>query len=123
MQTVLLTLVGPTRRIDLKLPAEVPVEELLPKILELCGLPHLPETEYAQWRLVIPGKSTVLPSTHSLQACGVVDGATLMLQNYTLYIAKQQQAQSTSFRPQGLQPSANTGGIGVKWHLPKGSRE
>lgn len=117
MQTVLLTLIGPTRRIDLKLPAEVPIGELLPKILELCDLPL---AEQAQWRLVISGNHSVLPPTHSLLACGVVDGAILTLQNYAAFAATQRQAQASSFRPQGLQPSADTGGIGVKWNMPKG---
>jgi hypothetical protein len=119
MQTVLLTLVGPTRRIDLKLPAEVPVGELLPKILELCVPPHLPQAAPAQWCLVMPGRGMALPPTHSLLACGVVDGAILLLQNYTVFVAKQQQAQRSSFRPQVLQPDAATGGIGVKWNMPK----
>ncbi|MEO7022234.1 MAG: EsaB/YukD family protein [Ktedonobacteraceae bacterium] len=118
MQTILLTLVGPTRRIDLKLPAEVPVGELLPKMVELCVSPRLPQFAQAQWCLVIPGKGMALPPTYSLLACGVVDGAILLLQDHAAFVAKQQQAERSSFRPQVLQPGASTGGIGVKWNIP-----
>lgn len=117
MQTVLLTLVGPTSRIDLKLPAEVPIAELLPKLLELCGLPPSPENAQSQWHLMISTKNVALPPTHSLLACGVVDGAILLLQNIASFAAQRQQAQP--FRPQALPPGTDTGGIGVKWNLPE----
>lgn len=118
MQTVLVTLIGPTRHIDLKLPAEVPTKELLPKLLELCGPPQQSLVEPSQWSLVIPGKNVALPHTHSLQACGVVDGAILFLHNPASLAVQQQQAQGPLFRPRALAPSADTGGIGVKWNMP-----
>lgn len=118
MQTVLLTLVGPARSIDLRLPAEVPVQELFPKLLELCAPPHVIRDGEAQWCLLIPSKGVALPPTHSLRACGVVDGAILLLQDRAAFARQQQQAQNALFRPQALAPSANTGGIGVKWNLP-----
>lgn len=118
MQTVLITLIGPTRRIDLKLPAEVPTQELLPKLLELCGPLQQSQVEPSQWSLVIPGKNMALPHTHSLLACGVVDGAILFLYSQTAFAVQQQQAQGPSFRPRALAPSADTGGIGVKWNMP-----
>lgn len=123
MQTVLLTLIGPTRRVDLKLPAEVPIGAMLPKLLELCGpgdagSPHASNNGLSQWRLISPTKQAALPPTYSLLACGVVDGAVLLLQNAASFVVQQQQAQDPAFRPQALPPSANTGGIGVKWNLP-----
>lgn len=118
MQTVLLTLIGPARRVDLKLPAEVPTRTLLAKLLEICG-PQQDQIDPAQWRLVIPGKRLVLPSDRSLLDCGVVDGASLLLQDYATFATEQQrQAQAGTFRPQALPPSASTGGIGVKWNIP-----
>lgn len=119
MQTLLLTLIGPARRIDLKLPAEVPIGELLPKMLELCGPPQGLQMTPAQWRLVLPAKNAALPATHSLLACGVIDGMTLVLQSYTAFTEQQQQLQRSIFRPQALPPGANTGGIGVKWNTPE----
>ena len=124
MQTVLLTIVGPTRRVDLKLPAEISLEELLPKLLELCGPPHAPEQISSQWRLVISTQHVALPLTRSLLACGIVDGAILLLQDYASFVAQaaqqaQTQAPALPFQPQVLPPSANTGGIGVRWNLPE----
>lgn len=126
MQTVLLTIVGPTRRIDLKLPAEISIGELLPKLLELCGPPHAPEQISSQWRLVIPAQHVALPLTRSLLACGIVDGAILLFQDYASFVAQtaqqaqaQAQAPALPFHPQVLPPSANTGGIGVRWNLPE----
>lgn len=121
MQTVFITLVGPVRRVDLKLPAELPIVELLPKVMELFG-PRLvhPQAMFSSWYLALPGNGGPLPSTRSLLDAGIVDGAVLFLQNGAVPAARQQQAAASAFRPQAIQPSANTGGIGVKWNLPNG---
>jgi hypothetical protein len=122
MQTVLLTLIGPTRQIDLRLPAEIPIGDLLPILLELCG-PDDPEhasvNTQPSWGLVFPANSAVLPPARSLRACGVVDGAILLLQDAAAFAAQQRQADDPSFRPQALLPSAETGGIGVRWNVPE----
>lgn len=121
MQIVLLTLVGPARQVDLKLPAEVPTGTLLPKLLEICGGPQQAQADLSQWRLVIPGKKTVLSPDRSLLDCGVIDGAVLLLQDYASFASEQQRlAQAGTFRPQAISPSASTGGIGVKWNIPNG---
>src|SRR4051794_17422393 len=80
MQTVLLTIVSPARRIDLRLPSEVPLADLFPKIFALCG-PRQARVDLAQWRLVVPNKNIALPPARSLRDCGVVDGAILFLQD------------------------------------------
>lgn len=116
MQTVLLTLIGASRRIDLQLPAEVPINDLLLKLLEICE-PRQAHFDLSRWRLVIPGQGVALPPARSLSECGVVDGARLLLLEYTAFAA-QQQAQAPVFRPRELAPGANTGGIGVRWNLP-----
>jgi hypothetical protein len=119
MQTVLITLIGPERQIDLKLPAEVAVGDLLPKLLELCG-PRLADhqAELSQWRLVLPSKGLTLPHNRSLRDCVVVDGTILYLQDSNSFVARQPQTTVQTFRPRMLQPSASTGGIGVKWNIP-----
>lgn len=120
MQTVFITLAGPTRQIDLKVPAEVPIGDLLPRVLELCGS-HLipPHMLSAQWHLVLPDRGVTLSPARSLQDNGIVDGSVLLLQDSaTVAAARQQQAMSQPFRPQFIQPGANTGGIGVKWNIP-----
>jgi len=110
---------GPARRIDLKLPAEIPVRDLFPKLLELCG-PQLAQSQevLSQWLLVLPSREIALPPNRSLRECGIVDGDMLALRNNVSFVAKQQQASTQVFRPQAIQPSADTGGIGVRWNIP-----
>jgi WXG100 protein secretion system (Wss), protein YukD len=119
MQTVLITLAGPVRRIDLKLPAEVAVGDLLPKLLELCG-PQLaePQAGLSQWRLVLPSRGLTLPHNRSLRDCVVVDGTVLYLQDSTSSAVQQPQTTTQTFRPKIIRPNASTGGIGVKWNIP-----
>ena len=119
MQTVVITLVGPQRRFDLKLPAEIAVGDLLPKLLELCGPPLAePQTDLSQWRLVLPSRGLTLPHNRSLHDCVVVDGTILYLLDSTSSVAQQQQTTTQTFRPQTIQPGTRTGGIGVKWNIP-----
>jgi hypothetical protein len=121
MQTVLLTLIGPTRQIDLRLPAEVPIGNLLPILLDLCGpgvSPPVSLDTSPAWCLVLPNNA-ILPPTHSLRACGVVDGAILLLQNPAARYVQQRRAHGPSFQPQALLPSTETGGIGVRWNAPE----
>lgn len=117
MQTVFITIISPTQRLDLKLPSEVPSADLLPKLLELCG-PRQVRIDPTLWRLVIPNRNMALPPTRSLRECGIVDGAILYLQDSAAFLARQQEAAATSFRPRILKPDASTGGIGVKWNIP-----
>lgn len=119
MQTVLITLVGPERRIDLKLPAEVAVGDLFPKLLELCG-PRFayPQEALSRCCLVLPTRGLALPPDRSLHDCGVVDGTILWLQDSTSIVARPQPTVTPTFRPHIIQPNASTGGIGVKWNIP-----
>jgi WXG100 protein secretion system (Wss), protein YukD len=120
METVLITLVGPARRVDLKLPAEVPIGDIFPKLLELSGAQGVqPQATFARWGLILPVKGQVLPPNRSLRECGVVDGNVLALQDGVSFMA-QQQAAAQPFQPKIIQPSAHTGGIGVKWNIPNG---
>jgi uncharacterized ubiquitin-like protein YukD len=122
MLTILLTLIGPTRQIDLRLPAEVPIGELLPILLDLCGpgvSPHAFVDTSPAWCLALPANNAILPPTHSLHACGIVDGAILLLQNPAARYVQQRPAYSQSSRPRALLPSTETGGIGVRWNAPE----
>jgi uncharacterized ubiquitin-like protein YukD len=115
MQTVFVTLVSPVRRVDLKLPAEVPVGALLPRLLDL-GEIH--QAQAQQWRLVVLARRLAVPPNRTLRDFGVVDGQILSLLDQASFQAFQQQAPVQPFRPQVIAPDASTGGIGVKWNLP-----
>lgn len=118
MQTILLTIKGPERSIDLKLPAEVPVSELMPKILELCGPgqdndPH----SQARWRLFLASTGMSLDAAKSLNEAGVIDGSLLLLSRRETAMRSHQQS-ARPFNPRVIQPGEDSGGIGVKWHIP-----
>ncbi len=117
MQTVLLTIVSAHRTIDLKLPAEVPIGDLMPRIRELCGI-SLPDTEPAKrlsWHLLLPSSGKMLDAGRSLSEAGIIDGAILLLQNNS---SVEQQRAAPVFRPKTIIPSEESGGIGVRWYIP-----
>jgi len=118
MQTVLLTIVGPERAIDLRLPTEVPVSELEPRILELCGLrPERDQRPGGRWRLFLASSGVSLHAAQSLDEAGVVDGSILLLSDRDRATQPQQQ-RSRPFNPRTIQRGENSSGIGVKWHIP-----
>ncbi|WP_431781548.1 EsaB/YukD family protein [Streptomyces chumphonensis] len=70
------TLVGERRRVDMVLPAEEPIGELLPDVLRLLG--DKAADRPALRRLVTPG-GAVLAQDDTLASAGVADGAVLRL--------------------------------------------
>lgn len=123
MQTVLLTLLGPERRIDLKLPAEIPIADLLPKLLELCAprASHALPRDLSRWQMQDVTSGAILDMTQSLAELALADGAILSLRQGTRtgHGLSAQQSVSRPFRPRAIRPSSRTGGIGVRWHLPE----
>ncbi len=78
MRTVLVTVDYLNESLDLGLPAEVPISEFLPILLEMCGLTRQEAAPLSeQWELAYG--SAALSITRSLQSYGVVDGMRLML--------------------------------------------
>jgi hypothetical protein len=67
---------------DLQLPAEVPVAELIPLLLEALHLvtPPVAPAEVARWGLGRPNALVPLRATDTLQSAGVLDGEELVLQ-------------------------------------------
>lgn len=118
MQTVLLTIKGSDCSIDLKLPAEVPVRELMPKILELCDPgPARDQRRRARWHLFHASTGMPLSAAQSLNEAGIIDGTILLLDDSDTTRWSQQQ-RARPFNPRAIQPGEQSGGIGVKWHVP-----
>jgi MinD-like ATPase involved in chromosome partitioning or flagellar assembly len=78
LHTVLVTVVGPEESIDLELPGDVPVGDLIPAFVELFALESHSNDPYV-WALG-PSEGPPFPKEHSLLQCGVVDGAQIFLQ-------------------------------------------
>lgn len=74
-----LTVLAPRRRVDVALPADVPVAELVPMVLELVGEPEAGRAARPQpWRLTgVAGGS--LPAGATLAELGMLDGEQLRL--------------------------------------------
>ena len=77
--TCAVTIAGPDQRVDLVVPAQTPIGELMPTFVEL-GVDAPPTDEEPQpvWGVAPPGRDP-LPLDRSLAACGIADGAVLTL--------------------------------------------
>ena len=81
MHTLLVTLIGPQRSVDLRLPSEVPISEFMPTLLKICG-PQLLDTQQANltlWGLVCQECNVPLDLKQSLLEAGIGNGARLIL--------------------------------------------
>src|SRR5579884_3311361 len=76
--TVLVTVQGPGQRVELQLPVDRPVMELVPLLVEVCGGGH--QSERSRWELGPMGGLAFDPAK-SLAEVGVVDGALLHLRD------------------------------------------
>ncbi|WP_214408325.1 EsaB/YukD family protein, partial [Pseudonocardia lacus] len=72
-----LTVLAPRTTVDVALPADIPVAELVPMLLELVGEP-LPGRPPRPWRLRGPAGGP-LPPAATLARLGVLDGEVLRL--------------------------------------------
>jgi len=72
-----LTVLAPRRRVDVALPADVPVSELVPMVLELVGEPDS-QWRPEPWRLSGVGGGP-LPGAATLDQLGVLDGELLRI--------------------------------------------
>ena len=59
MHTLLVTLLGPGQRVDLQLPADIPVGKLLPELLAQCNPQALDgrSTDHAPWTLALADRA------------------------------------------------------------------
>ena len=72
------TVLTPDGRADVCLPADVPVAELVPMLMELLGTPAAPDDRPVPWRLTGAGGGA-LPPDATLDELGVLDGELLRL--------------------------------------------
>lgn len=122
MRTVLVTLDTPRQRADLELPAEAPVGDLLPLLLEAFAL-AAPATVTPSstnvanvWMLRAPNSAPLHPA-RSLSDGGIVDGMRLVLQDVASFqMERQREAAATPPPPQQLPAGPSTGGIGIRWN-------
>lgn len=115
--TLLVTLRGPCKTLDVELPGDIALGELLPLLLEICGgQKNGPRAlSQAPAHLYVAGGYTPLPLERTLIESGISSGTELVLQT-----SGSSPVQAGSHTPQGsarrfVQPGGATGGIGVTW--------
>lgn len=89
--TILVTIIGPHRTLDLEAPGAIPIRELIPELLEICepqfsqiSLPHP-----VPWGLGLVGNKDSLDDRRSLIDSGIMDGAVLELLNRQAWVNRQ----------------------------------
>jgi len=83
MHTLLVTLIGPQRSVDLRLPSEVPLSEFIPTLLKICGT-QSSDTQQANptsWGLVCRECNDCVDSKQSLLEAGIGNGTRLILRD------------------------------------------
>jgi type VII secretion system (Wss) protein YukD len=115
--TILVTIRGPLKTIDLELPGDVSVGELIPLLLEMCGSQENDSQELLQAPISLQAVGTRAPlsSDRTLIDAGVYDGAVLMLQAKHSPSPQAKRLVPPQFVPKSVQPGTKTGGIGVTW--------
>lgn len=116
-RTLLITVRGPWRTVDVELPGDALTGELLPLLLEMCGDPAAPpphgERAAASWFLSVAATGKPLAEVLTLFDNSVLDGDVLLLQERSLLPVPV--AQVKRGIPESIPPSERTGGIGVTW--------
>jgi hypothetical protein len=115
--TILVTIRGPLKTIDLELPGDVSVEELMPLLIEMCGSPEKDSQELLQApiSLQVAGTRAPLSSHRTLIDAGVYDGTVLVLQTNRFSPPLAERLAPQRFVPKTVQPGTSTDGIGVTW--------
>lgn len=79
MSTLVVTIAGPEQRIDLSVPGETPIEQLLPTFLSLGVVDNAGNGDPGGWGVARVGEAP-LPGESTLAQCNVVDGTVLYVQ-------------------------------------------
>lgn len=115
MQTLLVTIIGQQKEFDLELPGDIPISDLLPFLLDLCGSQEetAEQQEAVLWCVRLAEQTTALKRTQTLIDAGILDGSVLYLQS--LLSLEETQQPKKSFASKQIIPGPGTGGIGVRW--------
>lgn len=118
-QTLFVTVQGWQRRLDIELPADVPVSDLIPLLLEMCN--HSPELpagtlqSKSPWVLYIANLGQPLREAQTLAASGVLDGDVLLLQTQDTLNSRGAGRTQERGAAKAIEASEQTGMIGVTW--------
>jgi WXG100 protein secretion system (Wss), protein YukD len=116
--TLLVTLRGPCKTLDVELPGDIALGELLPLLLEICGCQNnAPQAlSQAPAHLYVAGRGYApLPLERTPIESEISSGTVLVLQtNGSSPVQAESHTPQWSVR-RSVQPGVTTGGIGVTW--------
>lgn len=112
-QTLLVTVQGTQRRLDVELPADVPAGELIFLLREMCNQPVELGANQSRipWMLYVASLNQPLKSEQTLAEGGVLDGDVLLLQAPGAMVGNNTERGA----PQSIAASPQSGMIGVSW--------
>ena len=115
--TLLVTLHGPFQRLDLELPGDVAIGELLPLLLEMSSSQRKDPQVLQQTnaRLHIAGMHTPLHLHETLIAAGVGNGTELELHTQEWHKTPPPGVAPQEFGRRSVPSGVDTGGIGITW--------
>ena len=116
--TLLVTLRGPFKTLDVELPGDIALGELLPLLLEICGCQeNAPQaSSQAPAHLYVAGRGYApLPLERTLIESEISGGTVLVLQTSGSFPVQAESHTPQSSVRRSVQPEIATGGIGVTW--------
>jgi len=110
---LLLTIDGPGRELDLELPGDIPVTNLLPLLAEICCSERFASWEV--WTLVPKRTGADLAGARTLFDQDILDGDILILCQRGAVPGASTPVDLTAQTQRDIIPSEQTGWIGVSW--------
>jgi hypothetical protein len=115
MPTVLVTVQGPQRTIDLELPGDTPISELFPLLTTVSTPKLVGDVPTSGWRLGLVNGTLLLPNRTLIDG-GVVDGCILLFQEAGAWAQHVAAAPGIPVPVQPESQAGDTGGIGIRWN-------
>ncbi|HLI70303.1 MAG TPA: EsaB/YukD family protein [Ktedonobacteraceae bacterium] len=118
-EKLLITIQSLQRTVDVQLPDDVRIGDLLPYLAEACGFfeqpRHSSRAEKAVWSLSAVGASQPFAAERTLADCGVMDGDTLQFQERISQVKPVAPVHEPAPDFADILPSEETGWLGVTW--------
>jgi hypothetical protein len=113
-QTLLVTVQGARRKRDVELPGDIPVGELLPLLLQMCGIS---ETNPGRWAVSVFGTERVLQAKRTLFENRVRDGEILLVRRAEPAVSRREAPRQERVQ-ETFAPRPRGESITITWEKP-----